>query len=382
MFSAVTEKSQEERAALKVEQKQGVENNRKPRIFDPKIRTIGQDVQALEAQIAEKKRIADWEKERERLYDAYMVKMSRDLMRGEGEAERTKRQFEKEVLQYRMNEQQASQRREYDLNDPNSLRNSEPIRDGDDDPRLGVSSLQKFQGEDVEYARRLKEQQDIQREWILQQIEEQRQARIQEANEGSDFSQKTLATANRMMNAEAEFRQHLRDLQAETRDYNLDLARAKKQKEYEEKLKDLEASKEEINKTVNGSILNENLTATTKSMLGDHRKVPYAYKGLSPEEKQRVLEEQYQQALENEAKKTMGKDEEKHFDLVNAAIRRNMLMQERDAERKRKDMKRELAETLKRQAQEKAERDNYLNKVVYTNKPDDSYFGQFGTTTR
>lgn len=39
--------------------------------------------------------------------------------------------------------------REWDLNRPDHVKIDSPARIGDEDPRLGVSSLQKFDGEDL-----------------------------------------------------------------------------------------------------------------------------------------------------------------------------------------------------------------------------------------
>merc|ERR1711907_659796 len=45
-------------------------------------------------------------------------------------------------------------RREYDLSNPDSLKNDLPVRISDEDPRLGVSSIQVLHGEDPDYGRR------------------------------------------------------------------------------------------------------------------------------------------------------------------------------------------------------------------------------------
>lgn len=50
-------------------------------------------------------------------------------------------------------------RREFDLNDPDYLKKDVPARVSDEDPRLSVSGLQHFEGEDLEFERRKKLQQ-------------------------------------------------------------------------------------------------------------------------------------------------------------------------------------------------------------------------------
>ena len=51
--------------------------------------------------------------------------------------------------EFRSLHQQPSARREWDLYDPDSLKKDKPARVHDDDPRCGISGLQKFDGEDL-----------------------------------------------------------------------------------------------------------------------------------------------------------------------------------------------------------------------------------------
>jgi hypothetical protein len=51
--------------------------------------------------------------------------------------------------EFRSLHQQPSQRREWDLYDPDRLKKDKPARVHDDDPRCGISSMQKFDGEDL-----------------------------------------------------------------------------------------------------------------------------------------------------------------------------------------------------------------------------------------
>ena len=54
-----------------------------------------------------------------------------------------------QLVEFRQRNQQPSTRREWDLNDPQRLQKDLPARVHDEDPRCGVSSLQKFHGEDL-----------------------------------------------------------------------------------------------------------------------------------------------------------------------------------------------------------------------------------------
>ena len=63
------------------------------------------------------------------------------------------------LVEFRKEYQRPEDRNEFDINDPDFKRKSVPARVSDDDPRLTVSGMQKFDGEDLEYERRKKLQQ-------------------------------------------------------------------------------------------------------------------------------------------------------------------------------------------------------------------------------
>jgi hypothetical protein len=77
-----------------------------------------------------------------------------------------------EMNHFRENYQQASQRREFDLYDPLALQKDLPIRIGDDDPRIGVSSIQRFEGEDLAVKKRKELQKEQMRVWTEEQLYE------------------------------------------------------------------------------------------------------------------------------------------------------------------------------------------------------------------
>lgn len=56
------------------------------------------------------------------------------------------RELNRAMNEFRMMHQQPDSRREFDLYDPDYLKKDKPARVSDDDPRCGVSSIQKFEG--------------------------------------------------------------------------------------------------------------------------------------------------------------------------------------------------------------------------------------------
>ena len=70
------------------------------------------------------------------------------------------KELEKSLNQFRQEHQRPECRREFDLNDPDEKKKGIPARVSDDDPRCGISSMQKFLGEDLNGKERRKLQQE------------------------------------------------------------------------------------------------------------------------------------------------------------------------------------------------------------------------------
>ena len=70
------------------------------------------------------------------------------------------RALEKSINDFRSEHQRPEDRREFDIYDPDSKKKDKPARVSDDDPRCGISSLQKFLGEDLNEKARKKLQQE------------------------------------------------------------------------------------------------------------------------------------------------------------------------------------------------------------------------------
>lgn len=147
---------------------------RRIKFLTAKTRLIGQDMEAIDAQKAEK--IARKEAERA-AEDAYMreQKMIRDLV----EENLAKEQHEdymnrRMCAEIQLQSKDPSTRREWHLNDPRALAKEKPTT-GDRleaEGALGASSMMGFQGEDRNYGDRRKLMQAQLREWTAQQLSE------------------------------------------------------------------------------------------------------------------------------------------------------------------------------------------------------------------
>lgn len=86
----------------------------------------------------------------------FLILSATDAKRYDLIAELLERRQQQDMLElnaalneFRLLHQQPSGRREWDLYDPDRLKKDKPARVSDDDPRCGISSMQKFEGEDL-----------------------------------------------------------------------------------------------------------------------------------------------------------------------------------------------------------------------------------------
>ena len=95
-----------------------------------------------------------------------------------------------------------------------------PARVSDDDPRCGLASIQKFQGEDLNSQARAKYQREQLREWSRLQQEDQRRAQQQQQAADHLFSAKQNELDQRAMELQRAEEQCRRDINKSVRNYN------------------------------------------------------------------------------------------------------------------------------------------------------------------
>jgi hypothetical protein len=95
-----------------------------------------------------------------------------------------------------------------------------PARVSDDDPRCGLASLQKFQGEDLNSRARAKYQQEQLREWSRMQQEDQHRAQQQQQAADQLFYAKQNELDQRAIELQRAEEQSKRDINKSLRNYN------------------------------------------------------------------------------------------------------------------------------------------------------------------
>ncbi|KAJ3166736.1 Protein Tax-1 [Geranomyces variabilis] len=360
--------------------RKNLDEERKQRIFDPKIRVLGIDVRALEDQIRIKNELKKVEKEREAAFDKTMRQTNAILQHMDHEAEEQNRANLYSLNQYRIRNQQPYQRREYDLYDPQALKNDLPARVGDDDGRIGISSCQRFEGEDLASKERQRLQKEQMKTWSQEGMWERKNKKFEEAEEKrlyeryqSDIDQKVVTLQKAVTDARAE--------QARAdKEYNRQLAELKREREAEERRHDEEQNVLEINRQVNGDFLTEQPNVFNNGS-GPHVRVDM-FKGMTDEQKRHIFSVQQKQREEAEARRENERREADRIARQEAAnIRASMLLEREKARQVREEAVR-LREENRGNAEEQKMKQYYMNRVLYTNKPTDDYFAQFNTTSR
>merc|ERR1711998_101901 len=170
--------SHESRSQFAVERRREAEEERKARLLDPKARMIGIDVDSLNQQVEEKRQLAAEEQEKQAEADRQALLVAERGMLLERQVELQRRQKSCDDAAYNHAYQRKQFRREYDLSNPDSLKNDLPVRISDEDPRLGVSSVQVLHGEDPDYGRRVNLQKKQQRDWCVAQMQEKEASQV------------------------------------------------------------------------------------------------------------------------------------------------------------------------------------------------------------
>jgi len=367
--------------AAAIQRRKQLENERQSRIFNAKQRLIGIDKQGIDQQINDNKVMRETEKARNDAYMRDMVRNDNIAVLLEQREVKDVRQLNKCVNDFRVRYQQPETRREYDLYDPNSKKKDQPARISDDDPRCTLSSMQKFQGEDLSSKRREKMQQEQRREWAMQQLKEKQNAIQQQKEADRLYDLKRVEQDMRSLELEAAERATRRNIAISEKNFNLKQAQEKSMQDAKQKEQEEMDNYTEISNQAFGDFLTEN-PQTAISALGKHRVITDRWKGMSDAQLEEIRKTQEAQRQD----KIRSKQEESQMSLEwdrqrMIETKAGTLMEQRQ-ERLRRQLRKEQDDANKYLNQEQKAHQKFLDKEVYINPPTGQYFMQFNTTSR
>ncbi|CAH2055881.1 unnamed protein product, partial [Iphiclides podalirius] len=371
---------QDRKEAQNRERRRQCELERRSRIFNARNRKIGVDVPFLERQREEKRAEVEEQRRKDLAFAQQMIKDSNLAVVLEAREREERRRIELEINEYRQRYQRPEDRREFDLNDPEVLKRQLPPRATDDQP-VGMSSAQKFEGEDINYEERKKIMAAQKNAWLEQQVQERKAAEEErrKAEEAYMMAIKSRdARASELDKLERECRYRLG--QANLR-YNEALAAESKQ------LKQIMKEQEEADNTaemynnLTSDMLTEN-PDVAKSALGKNRAIGFMYKGMNQEELKKFYAGQKEQMAANKAKRDAEDKMEAEWQALSKSIQYEVARQDIQDRRLRRELAKQLMEENQLLAMQQKEKEKYFNEVVYNNMPTDEYYAQFNTTTR
>ena len=380
MFDNRTNTSLASREERRLEARRQRDEERRQRFLNAKTRTLGVDVAALDRQVAEKRARKEAERAAEMSYAEEQRQIRRVLEMNLLEERKQQQQDRMEVAQVVQVQRDPTLTREWDLNNPNALKNEQPPRVGDFDPRCGPSSLQQFSGEDLNKGDRIKMQQMQLKDWTQQaisvkvgkkraeaELEQEYAAQIaavvnlteqieQKDNEQKDMENKEYAIRNQQL---AELRRHNKEVFRQT--------------EENKRIAELKYKKAD-------PFLNEHRT-TGISMFGRGRVRPDHWKGMTTSQLQEIFEIQKAQAaakLEEKKRQQQQDYEYAQYEKAVYNLTQQANLQEQEAAREDQYV---VRQEQAKQIAEKHARDAFIRQER-AGKITDDFFKAFGASHR
>ncbi len=214
------------------------------------------------------------------------------------------RELNRATNEFRSLHQQPDARREWDLQDPDALRKAKPARVSDEDPRCGPASIQRFDGEDLTRQARVRYQQEQLREWSLQQQHEKNLAKIRQRMADKLYDVKRMEMDERALELQRAEEECRRAINSAVQDYNEALQRETEHRREIKRLQEQDDNMTEIANNLFSDLLTENPEQAV-SAFGPHRVVPDRWKGMSPEQIEKIRQEQLRQIDERRVRSTL-----------------------------------------------------------------------------
>ena len=307
-----------------VGQRQELDQERQSRVFDPKVRTIGIDKQAINDQIQERKSILQLEADRDSWLERQQVLQDKHLCYLQQEENKIRTQQEKDLVHFRRRYQKKEASSSWDLNNPNALKEDFPARIGTDDPRCSTASLQKFNGEDIDQNYRLRLQQQQIRDWCGQQLDEKQLLKYQQELENNLWEDRSEELMKMVHGVQLLQQSQKKQATLTTALFNKSIAEDKRRQKLADKQREEELNKQEIDNQLSNPMLNER-----DRLLGNGQRDPS--KGLTSEQIQAIHNERAQQyeasrqaKIREAEERLIAASREKHENDMAAVLQRQL----------------------------------------------------------
>lgn len=342
--------------------------DRADRLKDPRQRLMGIDKAALDEQIKEKDNLKKMENERNGYFDKQAEFMDKHAQVLQREVDEVRRQRELETTNFRDTYQRKDLGREWDLNNPSRVRNELPARVCDDDPRCGASSLQKFEGEDLDGKDRRVAQAQQQQNWAQQQLDEKQAKKWMEKDANRQYEDRSEEMAYRTWQIEQEVAKQRKQATVTTADFNKAMAEQKRKEKLQGTMRETQRNLEEIDNQLHS----DTLTETEGALLGRTTQST-RFKGMPNDQVQNIAGTQRAQRDQLDQRRRLEAEEERQLAQQSLLETRMGTALDRQRERERRDAAVKLGQERLAQAKEAGDRKKKLNDL-YKNEIGEEYF--------
>jgi len=368
----------EEKLQREVLRKRQMEAERRARIFDAKVRTIGIDKETLDRQVAEKNERKKAQAELDKLEDRQFMGLNRLMQIKETDKNRARAEAERAAKEYSLQHLNFEKRDVFDLNDPKALSKATPLRCGDEDPRFGPSSAQQFNGEDLHKQERIRQQKLQYVHTLEQQVFEKHM--LKKMDEGGDEeyqrrAQEVIDACNAIDNDAQDTRKAIME------QYKADLLasmEARADAKSQEQMDNQAQNQREFDFHASDPFLQED----RPHVMENGRALAGEYKGSTRDERVEVFAEQLQQCDHNAAKKAYEGSMEMARHRANEMSRKQLLLLEREKQRMKRAMAMEVSAHNRGMHQSQRDALAVSGRDGHKNQIHPSFFEQFGTGTR
>ena len=282
----------------------------------------------------------------------------------------------KELSHFQKTVQTKESRRDFDLTGFQGV----SARESDDDPRLSVSGVQKFDGEDLHKPHRVKMQQREISQWSAEAVALKEQQKKEQIEEALSYSKSSVEQDKHITQLEEELKDARREATKELADFNRSLVAAKRENELSKRLAEEQLNMQEIQYQLSSTILTED-PSMGRSYIAPNRLRPDHYKGMTVEERQMIFQERDAQL--SMLKKA--REAEKATDeMENSSIRESHLLglaYDEQLERRRAEMRRAILDENLQLAKSQTMNRSQMEEV-FANSINESFFDKFNTTAR
>ncbi|XP_060792986.1 RIB43A-like with coiled-coils protein 1 [Neoarius graeffei] len=372
----------DERSMKAVEQRQAAEAERKKRIFNAKKRLIGLDIQALEQQVAERRKWEEAERQREMAYDTLQISMDQKVMKKQREEEERRRELAQDLVQYWVIYQRTEDSHDADINYKHQEGPGASVINPES---LGAASMQVFEGEGDGDNERKKFEME-QNERTLRAQWEEREKYQKEQKQREFLNQMELIQQDlRAVELEALEEKHKKAALVALKSYNQAQAEERQERQRQDKQKQECLSMAEIMELATSDFLTERPEATAKEGMGSAEApqvIPDRWKGMSSEQISAIYRQRAEQCADKEWQREWEKQNNLAWDLQQLEQGRQQMEEERRVRELERERRALLDQYNQQLAREQQAHQQYLNKELYTNRPTVRYFNQFNRCSR